>query len=291
MIQNTITNASSDREMIAIWLRSKAKSTQVSYLPTVKQFLDFIGKSLAEVRIEDLQLWQEGLTLRFKDATIENKTVIVKSLFTFAYQVHYLPSNPGKFLKIPKIKDTLAERILDVESIKRLIAATAYPANQPSWLAERDRLILSLMYGCGLRVSEVINLTWDDLKTHHDGGKVTVFGKGGKTRILLISKNLWQSLEKLRPVQGGREYVFLSKNYNKLDRSAVHRLLKKACKQAGIDERASAHWLRHSHASHSLDAGCNLKLLQQSLGHASVTTTERYLHVSPDRSSSQFIDV
>ena len=75
-----------------------------------------------------------------------------------------------------------------------------------------------------------------------------------------------------------------------MDRSVVHRMIKRACKRAGIDERASAHWLRHSHASHSLEAECNLRLLQQSLGHASVTTTERYLHISPDAGSSQFID-
>ncbi len=67
-------------------------------------------------------------------------------------------------------------------------------------------------------------------------------------------------------------------------------MIKRACKRAGIDERTSSHWLRHSHASHSLEAGCNLRLLQQSLGHASVTTTERYLHISPDAGSSQFID-
>jgi integrase/recombinase XerD len=115
------------------------------------------------------------------------------------------------------------------------------------WLGFANRLMLSLMYGCGLRVSEAIGLTWDDFKKHGDGSKATVFGKGSKTRVVMI---------------------------------------KRACKQAGIDPRASAHWLRHSHASHFLEAGCNLRLLQQSLGHGSVTTTERYLHISPDTDSS-----
>ncbi|NJK58246.1 MAG: tyrosine-type recombinase/integrase [Pleurocapsa sp. SU_5_0] len=102
------------------------------------------------------------------------------------------------------------------------------------------------------------------------------------------------------------QYVFISRHHNKMERSVVHRMIKRACKRAGIDERASAHWLRHSHASHSLEAGCNfsvrdagvspaypitlVRLLQQSLGHASVTTTERYLHISPDAGSSQFIE-
>jgi integrase/recombinase XerD len=155
---------------------------------------------------------------------------------------------------------------------------------------ERDRLMLSLMYGCGLRVSEVINLTWNDLRAHGDGGKATVFGKGSKTRVVLIPDKLWRTVKEFEKYHRVNQWVFVSRNDNKMERSVVHRMIKRACKRAGIDERASAHWLRHSHASHSLEAGCNLRLLQQSLGHASVTTTERYLHISPDAGSSQFID-
>ena len=82
---------------------------------------------------------------------------------------------------------------------------------------------------------------------------------------------------------------FIDKPLSEVKLEDLQLMIKRACKRAGIDERASAHWLRHSHASHSLEAGCNLRLLQQSLGHASVTTTERYLHISPDAGSSQFI--
>jgi integrase/recombinase XerD len=146
------------------------------------------------------------------------------------------------------------------------------------------------MYGCGLRVSEVINLTWRDLRKKGLGGKVTVFGKGRKTRVIIIPDWLWARIKEFEKYHRVNQYVFISRNHNKMERSVVHRMIKRACKRAGIDERASAHWLRHSHASHSLEAGCNLRLLQQSLGHASVTTTERYLHISPDAGSSQFID-
>jgi integrase/recombinase XerD len=155
---------------------------------------------------------------------------------------------------------------------------------------ERDRLLLSLMYGCGLRVSEVIGLTWDDLRSHGDGGKATVFGKGSKTRMVIIPDKLWQQVKEFEKYHRVNQYVFISRHHNQMERSVVHRMIKRACRRAGIDERASAHWLRHSHASHSLEAGCNLRLLQQSLGHASVTTTERYLHISPDAGSSQFIE-
>ncbi len=280
--QNKVTNASGDRELILIWLGDKSDTTQVSYRSTVEKFIEFISKPLSEVKLEDLQLWSRGLKARFKPTTSANKVLVIKSLFSFAVKTGYLTLNVGSFLKTPKAKETIAERILDREDVRGLIK---YGVKN-----ERDRLMLSLMYGCGLRVSEVINLTWNDLRPHGDGGKCTVFGKGSKTRVVIIPDKLWQQIKEFEKYYRVNQWVFVSRNDNKLDRSEVHRMIKRACSRAGIDERASAHWLRHSHASHSLEAGCNLRLLQQSLGHASVTTTERYLHISPAQGSSQFID-
>jgi integrase/recombinase XerD len=281
-IQNKVTNASCDRELILVWLGGKSDTTQVSYHSTVSKFIEFIAKPLAEVKLEDLQLWERGLKARFKPTTVANKVLVIKSLFSFGVKTGYLSFNVGSFLKTPKSKDDLAERILDVSDVKGLIK---YGVKN-----DRDRLMLSLMYGCGLRVSEAIGLTWNDLKPHGDGGKATVFGKGSKTRMVIIPDKLWRAVKEFEKYHRVNQYVFISRHHNQMERSVVHRMIKRACKRAGIDERASAHWLRHSHASHSLEAGCNLRLLQQSLGHASVTTTERYLHISPDAGSSQFID-
>jgi integrase/recombinase XerD len=280
--QNKVTNASCDRELILIWLGGKSDTTQVSYNSTVTKFIEFIAKPLSEVKLEDLQLWERGLKARFKLTTVANKVLVIKSLFSFGVKTGYLTFNVGSFLKTPKAKETIAERILDVSDVRGLIK---YGVKN-----ERDRLMLSLMYGCGLRVSEAIGLTWDDFKKHGDGGKATVFGKGSKTRMVLIPDKLWQQVKEFEKYHRVNQYVFISRNHNQMERSVVHRMIKRACKRAGIDPRASAHWLRHSHASHSLEAGCNLRLLQQSLGHASVTTTERYLHISPDAGSSQFIE-
>jgi len=281
--QNKVTNASCDRELILIWLGNKSETTQVSYNSTVTKFIEFIAKPLSEVKLEDLQLWERGLKARFKLTTVANKVLVIKSLFSFAVRTGYLTLNVGSFLKTPKAKENLADRILDVSQVQGLIK---YGVKN-----DRDRLMLLLMYGCGLRVSEVVGLTWNDFKPHTNGdGKCTVFGKGSKTRVVIIPDWLWTRLKEFEKYHRVNQYVFISRNHNKMNRSVVHQMIKRACKRSGIDERASAHWLRHSHASHSLEAGCNLRLLQQSLGHASVTTTERYLHISPDAGSSQFID-
>ena len=275
---NQLTRATTDREIILLWLGDKSRTTKISYASIVKQFLDFIDKPLADVTIEDLQLWVRRLQLTFADSTVANKVLTIKSLLSFCYRVGYLQHNIGAWLKTPKTKDKLAERILSTDDCKRLIGSARN---------ERDRLILSLMYGCGLRVSEVCGLTWTDLQPHNGSGKATVFGKGGKTRIVLIPPRLWVQLREL-PRNG--QTVFISRTGKPLERTRIHHIIKECCQRAGISEKASSHWLRHSHASHAVSGGCNLRVLQQSLGHANLTTTERYLHVSPDEGSSQFID-
>jgi site-specific recombinase XerD len=135
-----------------------------------------------------------------------------------------------------------------------------------------------------------------------------VFGKGGKTRAVLLSASTWKVLAALR-AEASRQVgdmpdadaklapasadapVFLSRKGGALDPSAVHRVVKAAAARAGLPGEVSAHWLRHAHASHSLDRGAPIHLVQATLGHASVATTGRYLHARPSESSARFLGV
>nr|MDJ0595969.1 phage integrase N-terminal SAM-like domain-containing protein [Pleurocapsa sp. MO_226.B13] len=132
-IQNKVTNADCDRDLILIWLGGKSATTQISYRSTVEKFIEFIDKPLAEVKLEDLQLWERGLKARFKLTTVANKVLVIKSLFSFAVKTGYLTLNVGSFIKPPKVKDDLAEKILDEKDIKGLIK---YGVR-----TERDRLM------------------------------------------------------------------------------------------------------------------------------------------------------
>ena len=275
MNRQLLTSASTDTEVINLWLGRKSHTTQVSYGSIIRQFLEFVNKPLVDVTLDDLELWLRRLRLTYKPATVQNKILVVKSLFSFCVQVDYLEVNVGFLLKSPKVKDTLSQRILEVEDVKKIIDATT---NQ------RDLCLFSLMYGCGLRISEALGITWADLHR----GKVTVLGKGNKTRVVLVPESIWQMLMEL-PRLG--EYVFSAKGDRPLDRTYIHRKMKKLAVKAGINPQASTHWLRHSHASHAIEAGCNLRLLQQSLGHSKLETTEKYLHVNPNDGSSRFIDI
>ena len=277
--RDRVTRTSSDRELVYIWLGDKSKTTIASYSSIVTGFFNFINKPLEEVAIEDLQLWHRRLQLTDKPSTVANKIRAIKSLFSYGVKVGYLEVNVGSYIKCPKVKSKLAQRILSESDCLKLINATS---------TERDRALLSLMYGCGLRVSELCSLTWGDLQPHGQGGKCTVFGKGGKTRVVLVPDSIWQLLMKQPKLI---DTVFVSRTGKPLERTRVYKIVKQCAKRSGVSEKASCHWLRHSHATHAIESGCNLRLFQQSLGHSKLETTERYLHINPDRGSSQFINI
>ena len=274
------TNATADSEIVISWLSDKSKSSRVTYASAVKQFLTFTGKTLTEVRVEDIQQWVRSFELRnYSPYTIKVKVCTIKSLLTYCYEVGYLPINVGKRVKPPNPKQGLSQRILDNHEVEQLIRATA---------PGRDRLLFSLIYACGLRVSEICALTWNDLTPRGEGGQALIYGKGQKSRIVLIPMGLWQRLREL-PRSDKTDAVFYSYRHKPLERTWIHKLLKKAAEKAGVNPAASAHWLRHSHATHALEGGCDLHLLQQSLGHADLGTTQKYLHARPDQGSSQHL--
>jgi integrase/recombinase XerD len=156
----------------------------------------------------------------------------------------------------------------------------------------RNQVLLTLLYGAGLRISEPCGLKWRDLAERENGaGQVTIYGKGGKTRVVLVSEATWKLLAELRGDAGPDAPVFRSRKGGHLDPSAVHRIVKAAAERAGLSAEVSAHWLRHGHASHSLERGAPIHLVQATLGHASVATTGRYLHARPTDSSARYLGV
>jgi integrase/recombinase XerD len=146
----------------------------------------------------------------------------------------------------------------------------------------RSSVLLHLLYIAGLRVSEIAALTWRDLQPWTDGGQVTVFGKGSKTRTVLLPSAIWRELVRFRHGASMDAPVFPSRRGGgHLHPTAIERIVFKAAQRAGIEGKVSPHWLRHSHATHALERGAPIHLVQATLGHASVATTGRYLHARP----------
>ena len=265
--------------MIGLWLNGRSRHTIRAYEADVRAFLAHAGKPLRSVTIGDVQAYGASLA-DLSSASQSRRLSSVKSLLAFAHRVGYVAFDVGAPVRLPAVKATLGERIMDEAAVHRLLALETNP---------RNHVLLRLLYLGGLRISEICGLTWRDLVARDDAGQVTVFGKGGKTRVVLLSPGIWRELANLRLVAAADEPVFLSRKGGALDASQVHRIVKAAAARAGLPPEVSAHWLRHAHASHALDRGAPISLVKTTLGHASVATTDRYLHARPNDSSARYL--
>ena len=279
-----IPQADSDEHLVGMWLAKHASPhTRRNYRLQSDRFRAFVAKPFRLVRIDDVQGFATSLEGK-ASATRATALSAVKSLLTFGQEVGYLQFNVGKAVKAPPVKNTLAERIMSETDAMRMVALVDAP---------RDRAFLTILYGGGLRISEACALRWRDLREREGGaGQATVFGKGGKTRIVLLSSNTWRTLLKIQSGAGQDEPVFRSrKGGTAITTRQADRLVKAAAARAGLSAEVSAHWLRHAHASHALDRGAPVHLVQATLGHASLETTSRYTHARPSESSSRFLGV
>ena len=276
----TLRQADNDKQVVVMWLHEKSKNTQDAYIQDIKKFLDFTGKKpFKEVTIGDIQAFADSLNA-YAPATKARALAAVKSLFAFAHRIGYLRFDVSAPIKLPKVKETLGERILSEADVQRLIGMEDN---------KRNKVLLNLIYIAGLRVSEACSLKWRDVQPANDGGYITIFGKGDKTRTILIGKKIYDELLTLKGEAGANDPVFKSQKGGPLSPSQAWRIVKQAAKRAGINPNASPHWLRHAHASHALDRGCPIHLVQATLGHASVATTGRYLHARPNDSSARYL--
>jgi integrase/recombinase XerD len=272
-----------DAKLVELWLAMKTSPhTRRAYASEAARFLAFVHKPLAWVTLTDLQDWAAQLAAaNLKPASQNRAITAIKSLFSFAQETGYLPFNVGAAVQLRPNRDSLAQRILEESAVARLIEAAPLG---------RNRLILKLLYVSGVRVSELCGLKWCDAFPRQEGGQITVFGKGGKTRTVLLKPKVWQQLVAIRGDAKAVHPIFRSrKGGGPLDASQVRRIVYAAARKAGLEQKVSPHWMRHAHASHALDRSAPIHLVQATLGHASVSTTGRYLHARPTESSSFYL--
>lgn len=276
-------DGSQDAKLVELWLSMKTSPhTRRAYAAEVARFLAFVNKPLSWVTLTDLQAWADHLGQGSLKPASQNRAVTaLKSLLSFAQETGYVPFNVGAAVKLRPNRDTLTQRILEESEVARLIDAAP---------EGRDRVLLKLLYVSGIRVSELRGLKWCDALARQEGGQITVFGKGGKTRTVLLKPKVWQQLLSIKGDAKAVDPVFRSrKGGDALDVSQVRRIVYAAAKKAGLEQKVSPHWMRHAHASHALDRSAPIHLVQATLGHASVSTTGRYLHARPTESSSFYL--
>ena len=212
-------------------------------------------------------------------ASIRRNVSAVRTYFRFLLGEGHLVRDPSERLESPRRWRTLPE-VLSVVEVELLLAAPSL--DEP--LAFRDRALLELAYGAGLRVSEWITLGVRDVLL--EDGLVRVFGKGSKERLVPIGRSAIGAvavyLRELRPRLergGGRGVLLLNARGAPLTRMGAWKILRRHVEKAGIEKRVSPHTLRHSFATHLLEGGADLRAVQEMLGHADISTTQIYTHV------------
>jgi integrase/recombinase XerD len=267
--------------IVPMWLHGRPESTQDVYKPVIEEFRKYVhSKPIANITLPDLQDFADTFS-DLKPATLERKLCTVRSLLTFSHRTGLIPFDVGRALRTPKVPENLVAKILSEEEIQRIIQAAP---NQQS------RILIRVLYASGIRASECSNLRWKDVKPRETAGQITVLGKGSKYRSILLPPAVWQALMAYKPeVVHPNAYVFTSRKGGPLDRTTITHMVERAARRAGIDKAVSAHFLRHGHASHAIDHGAPITLVQNTLGHGSIVTTQRYIHAHPDQSSSGYI--
>ena len=218
-------------------------------------------------------------------ATLARRLVAIKVFFRYMAQERIVASDITDVMDSPKLWRILPDFMTPAE-VDALL--NAFPARSEDPLEFRNRCILELMYACGLRVSETANLQLGSL--NFDENVIRAFGKGSKERIVPIGHTacelIRRYLEKVRPMlvkDSSETAVFLSNHGRKLDRIRIWEVVKLAADRANIRKNIHPHTLRHSFASHMLENGADLRVIQEMLGHADISTTQIYTHVDQRR--------
>jgi len=257
------------------------KSQGADFSPSEKPELEKVDRIV-------IRKYLSVLHRKNKKSSIARKISTLRSFFRYLVREKLVSSNPAKAVSTPKVEKTLPAT-LTVDEAFRLMESPDRPLKKV-FEAEakksglRDRAILELLYSSGLRVGELVGLNLKHLDLHL--GIVRVMGKGRKERIVPIGNKAIEALKIYLDRRGdpeGEEPLFVNLRGGRLTSRSVGRLIKKYTRASGIVRKVSPHSLRHSFATHLLDGGADIREIQEMLGHASLSTTQRYIHLSPGK--------
>ncbi len=223
-------------------------------------------------------------------ASLQRKMACLRSFYRHLRREQLIDHDPTTELRAPRARGRLPQ-VLSRDEIGRLLAQPT--GSSPT--AVRDRALLETMYACGLRASEAISLELADLDLQR--AILRARGKGSKERIVPIGSkaiaSLQAYLDRGRPRLVGladQTSVFVNHRGGTLSRQGLYKIVQRHARTAGLDQRMSPHTLRHSFATHLLSGGCDLRSLQEMLGHADIATTQIYTHLSADRLRDVYFD-
>lgn len=256
-----------------------SENTISSYFLDLKKFTNYVKKDYDKIKKEDIQKYIQDLSKKESSLSISRTISTLKSFYKFLEINKYTKSNPLTLINNPKQPKTLP-KVLSEEDVNKLL-----DINLKTDFDFRNKAMLELMYGSGLRVSELINLNVNDIDVNNC--TVRIFGKGSKERIIPLNEYTIEAINNYilyhRNVlfkHGENNYLFLNNHGNKMTRQGFFKILKKLAKEKNIKTEFSPHTLRHSFATHLLKYGADLRSIQELLGHESISTTQIYTNIT-----------
>ncbi len=265
-----------------------------NYLADLRQFYGYLGKANSQIanggksalnKIDHNIVRGYLATLFNKNnpASIARKLASLRSFFKYWIKTGVMASNPAKDVATPKVPKRLP-KFLSVDEVTTLLSG---PGNDDV-LSLRDKAMMEVMYASGLRVSELVGLDVDNINLGE--GVLKVLGKGRKERIVPIGSkaqtavaNYFARREELMDKPNSTKAVFLNRQGDRITPRSVERMVQKYLHTSGIQKEVTPHVLRHSFATHMLNSGADLRGIQELLGHSSLSTTQKYTHVSVDK--------
>ena len=264
--------------------RNVSPHTERSYLADLEQFFEFLGtKDVTEV---DHQTLRQFMALLMKDdikkSSIARKLSAIRSFFKYLNREGILTSNPAKLVSTPRREKRLPA-VLTADDAQRLMEVPAATESGDPDTILRDRAVLETLYSTGIRASELIGMNRDDID--RNDRLIRIRGKGRKERVVPIGHRALAALETYlngKSKVTDHTAVFTGPTGKRLTVRTVQRILENYRKKLGLTQKASPHTLRHSFATHLLESGADLRAIQELLGHASLSTTQRYTHLNLD---------
>lgn len=263
-----------------------SNNTKLAYEKDLKKYEEFLkNKSISkinQIKREHITSFLEKLkNEKLKPQSIAHYLTSIKNYHKFLLQNNYLEDNIAKSIERPKLSKKLPNS-LSIEEVMTLLDIKTLTT-----FDYRNKCMLELLYGTGLRISELLNLTVNDIDTINC--TVRCIGKGDKERIVPINDYIIESLEnylKVRPSllkNKTTKELFLNSRGDKISREGFFKILKKLLLEKGLNQNISPHTLRHSFATHLLEYGADLRVIQEMLGHSDISTTRIYTHITNNK--------
>lgn len=268
--------------------RNLSLHTVKAYCTDLKDFLAWAGSAdVCTFTYKNIRTFLAEIQVKkYTRTTISRKIAAIKTFYRYLYRERLVNSNPAVNIKTPKKMKTLPEFLTEAESE---IILNAIETKTPSQF--RDRTILEVLYATGMRISELCGLNFENLNL--EANEITVFGKGGKERIVLINNRAKKYFLDYINIQRcflsdneevlPKSPVFINNTGFRLQQRSVHRMIAKTAKELCLRKKVSPHTFRHSFATKLLENGADLRVVQELLGHASISNTQIYTHVSTER--------